>query len=73
MIISEVGSRQKTYLESVKLNICVSMGEALDHTLHSFLGTMLITRYLVAHLDDGTPVLRSEVLVCGLGYRNSHS
>lgn len=48
------------------------MGEALDHTLHRFLGTIPITRYLVAHLDDGTPILRSEVLVCGLGYRNSH-
>lgn len=45
------------------------MGEALDHTLHGFLGTVRIARNLVAHLDDGSPVLRGGVLIRRLGWK----
>ena len=43
------------------------MGEALDQALDDFLGTVGVTRDLVADLDDGAPVFGGEVLVRCLG------
>jgi sulfur carrier protein ThiS len=39
------------------------MGKALDQTLNDLLRAVGIRCDLVAHLDDGTPVLRRQVLV----------
>lgn len=43
------------------------MCKALNHTLNRLLGSVGIARDLVAHLDDGAPVLGGEVLVGRLG------
>lgn len=44
------------------------MSKPLDHALDSFFGSILVARDLIAHLDDGAPVLRCQVLVGRLGY-----
>lgn len=43
------------------------MCKSLNHTLDCLLGSVGITRDLVAHLHDGAPVLGGEVLVGRLG------
>lgn len=56
-----------TYLESIELDVCVTVSKALDHALHGFLGSVLVTRHLVAYFHDGTPVLGGGVFVRRLG------
>lgn len=60
-----------TNLKSIELNVGIAMGQALDHALDRLLGAILVTRHLVAYFDDGTPILRGEVLVRRLGYAQS--
>lgn len=55
------------YLECIQLNVGISMGEPLDQSLNSGLGAVGVARHAVANLHDGGPVLRGEILVCGLG------
>jgi hypothetical protein len=57
-----------TYLKSVKLDIGVAMRKTSDDALNSLLGTILVVAHFVADLNNGAPILRSEVLVGGLGY-----
>ena len=58
----------KTNLECVQLDIGVAMSKTLNQALDNLLGPIRFRRHLVAHLDDGTPVLRRQVLVRRLGY-----
>lgn len=57
-----------TNLKSVELDIGIAVGKPLYQTLDNLLGTVAVRRDLVAHLEDGTPVLRGQILVRGLGY-----
>jgi hypothetical protein len=54
-------------LESVKLDICVAVSEALDHALDGFFWSIIVAGDFVADGDNGTPVLGGEVLVSRLG------
>jgi len=67
-IVAKVGQVSKVaYLESVKLNVGIAVGEALDHALDSFLWSITVSSNSVAHFHDRAPVLRSGILVGRLG------
>lgn len=65
--LPEAGRVPWTNLEGVELDVCVAVGEALDHALDGLLGAICIAGNLVTHLHDGAPVLRGEVLIGRLG------
>ena len=56
-----------SYLEGVELDVGVSMRQASDEALYRIFGTAGVTGYPVANVDDGSPVLGSQVLVGRLG------
>lgn len=58
------------YLESVELNIGISMCKPLDEGLDSGLGAIFVAGHAVADLHDGGPILRGEVLVRRLCYNS---
>lgn len=58
----------RAYLESIELDICVTVSKTFDHALDGLLRAALVTRHLVAYFHDGTPILRGGVFVCRLGY-----
>lgn len=55
------------HLKCIQLDVGVAMGKPLDQGLDGGLGTVAVTGHAVANLHDGGPVLRGEILVCGLG------
>ena len=57
-----------SYLEGVELDIGVSMRQASDKALYRIFGTVGVAGYPVANVDDGGPVLGSQVLIGRLGY-----
>lgn len=55
-------------LESIELHVRITMGQSLDQTLDNFFGAIWIARDLVAHFDDGAPVLGGEILIGSSGW-----
>jgi hypothetical protein len=44
-------------LKSIELHVRITMSQSLDQTLDNFFGAVGIGRDLVAHFDDGAPIL----------------